>query len=203
MSITDGTILKLVATLTWTDAEVNQNVFNAVITGGAGPWDEEDVLDDALDWLGTMYANINTAWNQNLTGSHLTLYKYDSIDDDWDEVGQHNWTFVPASTEHALPRGVAALINAKTTDPDVSGKKYLGGTTEAQGSGGIWGGATLTALANFADDWGSPFSGFETSALWTPVIWSVVGTVAKALSEEYIIPTIAAYQRRRKQGVGI
>lgn len=203
MTISENTILKVVATQVWTDAEVNQNVFNATITGAGGPWDEEDVIDDALDWVATMYATLNTLWNQNLNGSHITVYKYDAGDDDWDEVGTRSWTFVPASTEHALPRGVAGLINAKSADPDVSGKKYLGGMTEAQGSGGVWGGATLADLADFADEWGAPFSGFTTTADWIPVIWSFVNKVAVPMVETYIIPTIAAYQRRRKQGVGI
>lgn len=203
MSITDGTILKVVATKTWTDAEVNQNVFNAVVTGGGSPWDAEDIVDDALDWISGVFDNIETLWNLNLTGSHITVYEYDAIDDDWDEVGVTSWIDIPDSGAHALPRGVAALINAKTTDPDVSGKKYLGGQTEDQGSGGVWGAATLVDLADFALDWGNPFTGFVSGATWTPGVWSVAHTVFKAMTEQYIIPTIAAYQRRRKQGVGI
>jgi hypothetical protein len=203
MSITDGTVLKVVATQVWPDDEVNQNVFNAVITGGGGPWDEADVLEDALDWIATIFANLNTRWSEDLNGSVVTVYEYDPIDDDWDEVGSIGWTFIPAGAGETLPRGIAGLINAKTIDPDVSGKKYVGGMLETMQSGGTLSANTLTDLANFADDWGNPFAGFTTGAGWAPVIWSVVGTVAKLMSETYIIPSEASYQRRRKKGVGI
>lgn len=203
MAITDGTVLKIVCSMVWDDGEVNQNVFNAVITGGGGPWDAEDVVDDALDWVETMYATLVGQLSENLTGSHITVYEWDPVDDDWDEVGTSAWTFEPTQVVDYMPRGVAALINAKTVDPDVSGKKYIPGTIEGKALDGLWEAAFITALGLFAAEWGAPFAGAITSATWGPVIWSVVGEVAKLMSEEYIIPTIPAYQRRRKNNVGI
>lgn len=203
MSITDGTILKVVCTMTWADAEVNQNVYNAVITGGGGPWDAEDVLEDALDWASEMYAELNDFMHEDLTGSHVTVYEYDSVDDDWDEVGEISWNYHPGGVGDPLPRGIAYLVNAKSLDPDLSGKKYIPGTMEARLDDGLWSSTLLTALAAFAVEWLTGFVGFTTSATWTPVIWSVLREVAYPTTGTAIIPAIPAYQRRRKMNVGI
>ena len=43
MSLTVGDVLKIVATIAWTDGDLAQNVFNAVLTGSGGPFDEDDI----------------------------------------------------------------------------------------------------------------------------------------------------------------
>jgi len=180
-----------------------QNVFNAVVTGGGGPWDEEDIVDDAVDWCDTMFANLTANMVNVVDGSQVQVYEYDAVDDDWDEVGSDLWTFNPTGTSDQLARGVAALINAKSLDPDISGKKYLGGLNEAMLTNGLWESAAVTAFANFAADWITSFTGSTSGADWAPGIWSVAETVFKLMSGTYIIPTIPAYQRRRKRGVGV
>lgn len=203
MSITEGDILRMVATILWEDGNIMQNVFNAVITGGGGPWDDEDVVADAVTWADAMYANITSSISEICSGSQIEVYKYDPIDDDWDEVGSDAWTWAPSNPEHQLPRGVAALINLKTVDPDVNGKKYLGGWTEAGLTDGLWPALILGQLIDFGLDWLTGFVGSDTAATWSPGIWSVVDTVFKLASDTIIIPAIPAYQRRRKRGVGV
>lgn len=203
MTISTGTILRVVATLLWTDGSVMQNVFNAVITGGGGPWDDNDVVDDALDWLELMYANMVARVSDDCDGSTVFVYEYDGVDDDWDEVGSANWVFNPTGANEQLPRGNAALINARTVDPDVSGKKYVGGLTEEASSDGLIGAATLASLALFAADWGAEFVGATSGATFTPGVWSPKNIELFEMTEEYLLPAIFAYQRRRKRGVGI
>ncbi|GAI87000.1 unnamed protein product, partial [marine sediment metagenome] len=135
MSVAEDSVLKVVPTMVWGDGEVNQNVFNSLISGGTPPYDDADVLIDALDWIGNMYTLLTGGMHPDLTGSHITVYKHDPIGDDWDEVGQINWEMTPSGTGDPLPRGVAGLINAKTVDPDVNGKKYLPGTIESRLTG--------------------------------------------------------------------
>lgn len=203
MSVTDGTILRIVASMLWTDGNVNQNVFNAVVTGGGAPWDEADIIDDAVAWLDDMYANLTTHVVDTLDGNEVIVYEYDPVDDDWDEVASESWSWNPSNAQEPLPRGVAGLVRLWTTDPDVQGKKYVPGTSESSLTDGLYNAGFLTALLGFAADWYLPFTGSVSGATWTPGIWSVVATVFKAGIDHIAASAIPAYQRRRKRNVGI
>lgn len=203
MSITAGTILRVVVTSLWLDGNVVQNVFNAVVTGGGSPWEADDIVEDAVSWAQDLFFNLTNQISDQMDGSQVQVYEYDSVDDDWDEVGSQAFTWNPSHTADEQPRGVAALINLKTTDPDVSGKKYIGGFTEGGCDAGLWLSAVITALASFAVDWYAGFVGTDSGADWAPGIWSPTDTVFKQAIPAVIIPTIPAYQRRRKRGVGI
>jgi hypothetical protein len=89
-----------------------------------------------------------------------------------------------------------------TVDPDVSGKKFLPGLTEAANSDGLLINATVLAMLAFAEDWSTPFVGSESGADWTPGIWSPTETALFQENENYSATAIPAYQRRRKRGVG-
>ena len=203
MSITTGTILRVVATMLWTDGDLAQNVFNAVVTGGGSPWDDADIVDDAVAWVAAMYAIIVAVQSDEMDGSQVQVYEYDSVDADWDEVGSDAWAYNPTGTGDQMPRGVAGLINAKSVDPDVSGKKYVPGLMETNADDGLWSAALITILANFADDWVTGFVGGTSGADWAPGIWSPTQVNFRLMTGDVIIPTIPAYQRRRKQGVGV
>lgn len=203
MSITVGEILRVVAIMGWTDGNIMENVFNMVVTGTGGPFDEEDIVGDALDWLETMYANMTSFVSENVAGSEVRVYVYDPVDDDWDEIGSDAWTWTPNVTADELPRAISVLINAKTSDPDVNGKKYLGGITEGGVALGLINSITLTAAALFAVDWLTAFTGAVSGASLTPGIWSPTRTNFLVATGTYLIPAIAAYQRRRKRGIGI
>lgn len=202
MTISDGTILRIAVSLLFTDGNLAMNIFNAVITGTGAPWDEADVVTDAVTWMDTLYANMTSSVGDTLDGSEITVYEYDALDDDWDEVGTADFTWNPSSAGDPLPRGVAALVNVRTIDPDVSGKKYFAGWTEGSSTDGAWVAAVLTTLADVIDDWITPFAGAETLGTWAPVVWSVVSKTPYIMSGESGIPTEPAYQRRRKRGVG-
>lgn len=203
MSVTDGTVLKMVVTLLWTDGNVVQNVYNAVVTGGGSPWDSADIVLDAISWAEDLYFNITTSTSDHMDGSMVQVYEYDSVDDDWDEVGSGAFVWNCTGTSEQVPRGVAALINLKTTDPDVSGKKYIAGGVEGNLDDGLWSSTYLTVLLSLAVDWYAGFVGTDSGATWTPGVWSVVGTVFRTALPSIVLPTIPAYQRRRKRGVGI
>lgn len=203
MTVSTGDILRVVATYLWTDGNVMQNVFNAVVTGGGGPWDDEDIVDDAAAWVTAMFNNLTTYVSDEVDGSQVIAYKYDAIDDDWDEVASENWVWDPTQVAEQLPRAAGPLLNLRTTDPDVNGKKYLGGWTENSLTDGLWSAGALTGLILFGSDWLTAFVGSISGATWTPGVWSPTGTVFKAASDVIIIPTMPAYQRRRKRGIGI
>jgi hypothetical protein len=203
MSITVGDILRVVATAAWLDGNINQNVFAAVIGGTGGPYDDEDIVDDAVAWADAMFDTLTAASTPDLAGTQVQVYVYDDVDDDYDEVGSAPWTWEGANDTDYFPRGVAALVNAKTTDPDVNGKKYLGGWVEAHATDGLWTPSALVYIANFAVEWTTGFVGGTSGADWVPAIWSPTRTNAYALNGNVVIPTMPAYQRRRKRGVGV
>lgn len=203
MSITAGDILRVVVSLLWTDGNIAQNVFNAVVTGAGSPWDDDDIVDDAVSWAEDLYYNLTSWVSDEIDGSQVQVYVYDNVDDDWDEVGTESFTWNPTDTNAQLPRGVAGLINLKTIDPDVSGKKYIAGLTEGGAVDGLWSIDIINAMISFGVDWYAGFVGTDSGADWAGGIWSPTDTVFKLAATTLIVPTIPAYQRRRKRGVGI
>lgn len=203
MSVVDGDILRVVASMLWSDGNVNQNIFNCVITGGGSPWTEEDVIDDCSDWLDNMYANMGGNMSDEIAGNEIIVYKYDALDDDWDEVSSQAWVMNASQVSDQLPRGVAALLRLWTTDPDVQGKKYIPALTETDLEDGLFSAALIAFLLAMAADWYAPFVGAASGATFAPGIWSVAGTVFKLAIDHIATSTIPAYQRRRKRNVGI
>lgn len=203
MSIQVGDILKVVAILQWLDGDIAQNVYNTVVSGAGGPYDESDVTDDMLEWVEDMQAPLVTSQSDEIDGSEVRVYVYDAVDDDWDEIGSTSWTYNPSNVGEQLPRGVAFLINCKTSDPDVNGKKYLPGGTESNVTDGLVNAGMLAAIAAYSVLWVGPFTGSTSSADFTPGVWSPTRTNFYQMTEQVITPTIPAYQRRRKRGVGI
>lgn len=203
MSVVTGDILRVVASLLWTDGNINQNVFNAVVTGGAGPWDDSDIADDAEAWLDNMYANLTSGMSDEIDGNEVVVYKYDTVHDDWDEVFSQSWTFDPTGATDQIARGVAGLVRLWTTDPDVQGKKYIPGWTDGNMADGLYTGPSLVNFLAFAADWYLPFAGAVSGATWTPGVWSVVAKALLAGVDHVATSSIPAYQRRRKRTVGI
>lgn len=203
MSVIDTDVLRVVASMLWTDGEVNQNVFNCLVSGGGGPYTDTDVTDDMEDWLDNLYANMVGKTSDEVDGNEVIVYKWDGVGADWDEVSSQAWTWNPTDTSDQLPRGVAGLVRLWTTDPDVQGKKYLPGATEADVADGLFFAGMITQLLAFAADWYTPFIGAATGATFTPGVWSVVQAAFLAGVNHIATSTIPAYQRRRKNNVGI
>ena len=203
MTVTVGDILKVVAVMQWLDGNIAQNVYAVKIGTGGGPFDVLDVVDDMEDWLDDMYANLTVNVSNALDGSELRVYVYDAVDDDYDEIGSGVWGWNPSNAGEWLPLGVAALVNAKTTDADVSGKKYIAGMGVSEILQSKWDAAALAALVLYGVDWTTDFVGATSGANFEPGIWSPTRTAFIPFSGTEVIPTFPAYQRRRKQGVGI
>lgn len=203
MTVSVGDFLKVVATLVWLDGNIAQNVFAVAITGTGGPYDNEDILDDALDWVEDMYAELVAHLSDEIDGSQIQVYKYDPVDDDFDEVGTTAWVFNPTGVDDQMPRGVAGLLTTQTVDPDVQGKKYVPGLTEAHLNDGLLSATMVTKLAAFGVVWLAPFVGATSGADFDPGVWSPTNRTIYDASGSFTIPTIPAYQRRRKRGVGV
>lgn len=203
MSLSPGDIVRVVASCLWTDGNINQNVFNALLSGAGSPWSDADIADDAEAWLDNMYANLTTHVSDELDGNEVIVYKYDVVGDDWDEVASQAFTWDPSSASDQLPRGAGPLVLLWTEDPDVQGKKYIPGTTEAGLVDGLFSAGVLISLLAFGADWYTPFTGGTSGATWNPGVWSVAQTAFKTGVDHLAANAIPAYQRRRKRNVGI
>lgn len=203
MSVSDGNVLRVVASFLWSDGNVNQNVFNCIPSGGGGPYSDSDVADDMEDWLDDMYLPLVAVMSDELDGNSVTVYKWDVSGQDWDEVFHQSWGFNPTAPGEQLPRGTAGLVNLWTEDPDVQGKKYIPGITEAHLEDGLYAASLLVQMLVFGANWLTPFVGATSGATFTPGVWSVVGLIFKAAVDHISTSTIPAYQRRRKRTVGI
>lgn len=203
MAISTGDVLRMVVSMVWDDGNIMQNVYAAQITGAGGPWTDADVLDDLEDWADAMYANIVGQVSSFVDGNEIFGYVWDPVGQDFDLFGTEPWTWLPTNVGSELPRGVALFLKAPTSDPDVQGRKYLGGMTENEVAVGLWDAASIAAAALYGGDWILPFIGTLTTATITPGVWSVKNLNFNDFDTEVNIVTIPAYQRRRKRGVGI
>jgi hypothetical protein len=203
MAVADGAILRIVASLLFPESVIAQNVFYAVFTDTGTSDDEQDVVDDLATWIEAVYDTINAQISDLVALTGLKVYVYDSIDDDWDEVGDAVLTDAFEAASEMLPHGVAYLCHAKTTDPDVQASKFIGGMAEQTSEDGTWSSSTMTNFALFGAEWVGTFVGGITGADFAPVVWSTAQGVAKLFSGTIILNATPAYQRRRKPGVGI
>lgn len=201
MSITDGTILRIVATLLFPDSVIAQNVFHSVVTT-VGSYDEDDVVDDLGDYLQDVYGEWDDLGDGGIAVDEYTVYEYDPIDQDFDEVGKGDVGLSGAVAGDMLPHAVCFLTQARTTDPDVNGRKYWGGLTELAQTEGLWLPVTATQMAILNAQWVSQHAGTLTGATFTMGVWSPTRSNFFAFNGNTTTSLIPAYQRRRKPGVG-
>lgn len=203
MAVTDNDILRVVQTMTWDDGNIIQNVYNCKITGGGGPYDDQDVADDMAEWMDEIYDGLAGVLSSELNVGEAVTYLYDAVGDDWDEVAGAVPTFAPIAIGQYLAQGVAAMVRANSTDPDVQARKFFGGLTEDSSIDGGWSVSVLASLVAAGLDWITPFVGTETGATITPGVWSPTQSLFFAFVEHLIVNAIANYQRRRRPGVGV
>jgi len=201
MSITSGTILRIVASLAFPDSVIAQNVFYAVLTG-AGPWDEDDIVSDAIDYMDIVFGAWDAMASDDVDLDLVQVYEYDPVDEDWDEVGSGAGGVTGQVSGDRLPHGVAAYTQAKTTDPDVSAAKYWTGFCEVSQANGVWAAGTLTDLGLTAAAWIAGDTGSASGAVFEAGVWSVKNENFYAFNGNLVVNAIPAYQRRRKPGVG-
>lgn len=203
MAVSSGTILKIVASLLMPDATIAQNVFFAVISDLVTSDDEDDVVLDMVDYVESMYFQIIDSVSLSVAAAGLTVYVYDHVDDDWDEIGTTSWEDFFAGTGDMLPHGVAGIVHAYSIDPDVAGRKYVAGLIESVCSNSDLSGAAITELGLFGDLWTTPTTGTATGGGIAPGVWSVAQQNFKPFLNDYAVNGLVGYQRRRKPGVGI
>jgi len=189
-------IFRVVARVTLSDGQIAENVFHAKINEAA---DESDAKQDMVQWVDALFQSIesiqvNDVLPLDILVTNVTAGTATTI---------HSWQsyFGGEDTGDQLPPGVAALVLATTAIGRVLGRKFLPGIAEFYWNGVNLTGTAITALANFAVAWIAGFTGEASGASWLPGVLRTVGTFAPFV--EAIVRGEMAYQRRRRQGVGI
>jgi len=116
-------------------------------------------------------------------------------------------TFIDGgSGTQVLPPQVAALMLARTPVSRKFGRVYFAGLTEDGASSGLWSGATLTALTNFAAQ--LLLTQVRTNGSWRYVVKTVASPVPPTAANSYTAPISAQVidqartQRRRSLSFG-
>ena len=203
MTVSNGTIIRVVASLLFPDSVIAQNVFHLVATDLSGGNDADDVVQDMEQYIDDIFTNVLAFMSNLATGGEIKVYEYDAVDDDFDEIGTGAMGVTFTGATDFLPHGVALVQNFYTLDPDVQGRKFWGGQTVNNNIDGTWGSTTLAAFVNAAADVITTFTSTVLSNEYQPVVWSPTGTVAQAYSGTVATNATPGYQRRRKPGVGI
>jgi hypothetical protein len=154
------------------------------------------------DWIERVMAPMETHVVVDVDIVQASIYR--KVGPLWNLQGTTSIVFVPASIGDPLPSGVAALIRAKTYVSKVEGKKYLPGLSELSQTAGLWVAGVLSDLALVAVQWISGFDDLsDSTSHWYPGVWSLKTLDFQSFAPDAVIPDVPAYQRRRKQGVGI
>lgn len=200
MSIENGTVLKVVQHITMPDAvdHINTYFFNCDF---AATQTDQQVINNLESWIEALYTTIDDLLSDELSMGEMEVYERDTVLGRWDLIGSAYPTVTLAATSEMLPHGVCALVRAYTVNPRVISRKYLGGLTEGAQEDGVWNSAAVTALTAFGNAWDDVETITANNDL-VPAVWSTVTLGALDLNGVEVVPTVPAYQRRRRPGVG-
>ena len=179
------------------------NVFQALCTqDNPHAYSDVNVITDASGWLTRILAPIEPHVVVNCELLDCNVYK--KVGPLWNLIGPAVPTFAPESIGDPLPSGVAALTTAYTYTSKVIGKKYWPGMSETAQTAGLWISGVLAALLQSAIEWATYFESTEGSTtMWHPGVGSLKMGNFQIFSPSVAVRDVPAYQRRRKQGVGV
>ncbi len=201
MTISPNAILRITATWTMPGTSLAQNVFYAkYVAGGAA--DEEDVVDDMLLWVETMFATMEDHMQAAVTLDGLDVSQWVSgTPGSWVDIGEVAGTFVGLAIGEALPLGVALVVRASTDIVKALSRKYLPGLVESAVNENVWETNVLTDAVLFIVEWLVGPTG--DGRTYNGGTWSTVTQAFGKFIGEGVLSTIPGYQRRRKPGVGM
>lgn len=202
MALSANDVLKVVVSLAFPDSVIAQNIFWLLFEDTGGSNDDDDVLDDIETWVEAIYDHIDGTVSDEVTLDDAKVYVYDSGDDDFDEVGDRTLSVPFIDSGDFIPHGIACVSNASTSNPDVQGRKYWGGFTEASNLNGYMTGGVLAGMALMIGEWITPFVGIETGSDFTPGVYSLTKVAFFPFNDDADFNLLWGYQRRRKPGVG-
>jgi hypothetical protein len=204
VSLSEGTVIKIAASLLLADESIAQQIFWFVLEDAiaSGPLDEADVLDAVANWVDQIYTHVIPNINDAVIPGIVDVWEVNVPTGDLTPIGDTIQTWTPTQGADQLPNGVAAIIQLKTTNTDVTGRKFVPGLAESSIEDNNWGSATMTNLASFAAEWPEIYDDPNDVEL-VPGVYSNTFNNFFLATGTVIVNGIAGYQRRRKPGVGI
>src|SRR6185369_230455 len=195
VNINDIVLIKVVIVL---GGSQMLNVFHVL---AASDNDGPDFMTAAEVWTSAAYYTVrsqitNTAVPTSVSAQNLTTGNILC------SVPVSGWA--PANTGDALPYGVSALVTFPTATSRRRGRTFIPGFCESDGNGAVWTSGTVGAMGDFADIIINGYVGGTPTVDFLFVVADAVNPSTDfSLPTGTLIRSIPAYQRRRKQGVGI
>lgn len=203
MTIPINTVLKIAQNIVMPDEQQGVNVFWATVDDnvGVGPLDEDDIGEAAANWMDQLYANMTDQMVNLFVGGLVEVWTVGAGTGDLTPIADEAATWAGASAQDPFPNGVAAIVALKTTDTDVTGRKFIPGWAESTAVNNNIAAASLAELALFAVDWATQYTD-ANDVIFDPGVWSQSKLSFKPASGTVVANAILGYQRRRKPGVG-
>lgn len=200
MTIVNGQTLKIVQAIDLPNTVEAINIFYFESEFIADQTD--DVVLDAMEaWVEDFYTPIDDYMGDAAAMGLMQGYYLTGSPFQWIKIGERTPTVTLADTGSMLAHGVSALLRGYTTRGKTIGRKYIPSFTETGQADGAWVAAALTALAATAVKWGTA-GVIDVDNKLKPGVWSTTTGFLYQFTDEFVVPTYAAYQRRRRPGVG-
>jgi hypothetical protein len=205
MAVTDGSVLRVTAKMEGVNGQEIQNVFH-LRANFAAPQESTAVANAIGGWLNTAFEGIRATISPSVTTKTFSVQivvwnagKWQVVED----VGEFTWTMSNpfSGTGDLAADGVAALLKFPTLHPRHIGRKFIYGLVEGAIANSSLHSTVVAGFAGMAADLLADAVIDGSNTLKNGVIDAINGvflTFTSAVSD-----TVLAYQRRRKQGVGI
>lgn len=202
MPVNQSEIIRLTMNYRLPNNDVAQNVTHFQYLDAPTLTDEQ-VLDDLEPWV--------VGWSQawELIGSNqVELETMEAsvftFEEKWVGLGERTINVTGNAITDMLPPGVAGLLTREVSNSSGIAKKFIIGQTEAQQDQGVWDPSTLVSMIACAGAWivTPDFYVGVTNNYWQ-VTHRGVYNIGYLMSNDVVVNPVVAYQRRRKQSVGM
>lgn len=205
MTVSNGDIVRLVASAYGPDNQVLENVWFFKLDLDSDMSDPSFIANADIQ-IKNIYSTMNAYFSNQVTPRTL---KWDKVAFTGGKIvstapiGESTWPsgFSPADTSDPLPAGVAPLVKYTTSAVKTLGRKFLWAIGEANWNGDIISANLITAATNA---FGAMLNNIVMAA--GKNLQMVVHSKRAndwVFPQAMIIPTVPAYQRRRRPGRGV
>lgn len=201
MTITTSDILKVVIDYVYPGAGTALNVFYYVYAGADE--DDQDVVDAIVDWADNGWGN---NWDNLASGAAtlraVTIQVVSGLGEILRDLGTTQINRPGQVTGEVLPAANSCYLQAYTDVPQVYGRKYAPGIGEEAVENGVFSAVAQANIALLLLEYLDTINVAVGNNLF-PGVLSKREAGFKAFNNSGLFRTLPAYQRRRKEGVGI
>ena len=204
MPVSDGTVLKAVATIYMPESVIAQNVF-FVKLNTVDPWADTTLGAQIANYVDAVYANILADMDSGCSLGDVDIHEWewDGVLDKWVTgrfVDLAALTGAPAAAGDMSPHACAAVVTGFAEAVNTRSRKSFPGFGEAKNTESNWVAGTITNLVGAAADWISLYALGGTQSL-EAVIPNKYGVAVPIIAS--LVSSIVGSQRQRKPGEGI